>query len=87
MRWVFWEARLPGMAFLAGLLALGAPFGARAAAMPSFALSQGAPVLAVAWGLFVWREFKTAGERSRLLFRIMWLLLAIGVGLLAVARR
>jgi hypothetical protein len=49
-------------------------------------LSQGGPVLAVAWGLFVWREFKSAGERSKLLFAFMWILLAIGVGLLAVAR-
>src|SRR5579863_393268 len=70
-----------GVASLAGMLALNAPAAVRTAPMPSFALSQGAPVLAVAWGLFVWREFKNAGERSRLLFRIMWLLLAIGVGL------
>jgi glucose uptake protein len=76
-----------GVAFLTGLLALGAPSAVRTAAMPSYALSQGAPVLAVAWGLFVWREFKGAGERSTLLFRIMWILLAMGVGLLAVARR
>jgi len=78
---------LAGVAFLAGMLALGAPSAIRTAAMPGYALSQGAPVLAVAWGLFVWREFKSAGERSTLLFRIMWVLLAIGVGLLAVARR
>jgi glucose uptake protein len=76
-----------GIAFLAGLLALGAPSAIRTAAMPGYALSQGAPVLAAAWGLFVWREFKNAGERSTLLFRIMWVLLAIGVGLLAVAQR
>jgi hypothetical protein len=44
-------------------------------------------VLAVAWGLFVWREFKSTGERSTLMFRIMWILLVLGVGLLAVARR
>ena len=78
---------IAGVAFLAGVLALGAPSAIRTAAMLSYALSQGAPVLAVAWGLFVWREFKSAGERSMLLFRFMWILLAIGVGLLAVARR
>jgi glucose uptake protein len=78
---------MAGVAFLAGMLALGAPAADRTAAVPSYALSQGGPVLAVAWGLFVWREFKTAGERSTLLFRFMWILLAIGVGLLAVARR
>jgi glucose uptake protein len=77
---------MAGAAFLAGVLALSAPFTARTAATPSYALSQGAPVLAVAWGLLVWREFKNAGERSTLLFRAMWILLAIGIGLLAVAR-
>ena len=76
-----------GTAFLAGMLALGAPSAIRIAAVPSYALRQGAPVLAAAWGLFVWREFKNAGERSRLLFRFMWILLALGVGLLAIARR
>ena len=78
---------IAGAAFLAGMLALGAPSPIRTAGMPGYALSQGSPVLAVAWGLFVWREFRTAGERSTLLFWIMWILLATGVGLLAVARR
>jgi hypothetical protein len=76
-----------GVGFLAGALALSAPVAARAAAMPSYALSQGAPILAVAWGLLAWREFKNAGERSTLLFRLMWVLLVLGIGLLAVARR
>jgi glucose uptake protein len=78
---------IAGAAFLAGTLGAGAPSAIRPAAMPSYALSQGGPVLAVAWGLFVWREFRSAGERSTLLFGIMWILLAIGIGLLAVARR
>ena len=78
---------IAGAAFLAGMLALAAPTAIRAAAVPSYALSQGAPILAVAWGLFVWREFKNAGERSKLLFGFMWILLALGVVLLAVAQR
>jgi glucose uptake protein len=78
---------LAGVAFLTGMLALSAAPGFRTAAAPGFALSQGAAVLAVGWGLFVWREFKNAGERSRLLSSFMWILLALGVGLLAVARR
>jgi glucose uptake protein len=78
---------MAGAAFLAAMLALGAPAVAQTAAIPTYALSQGAPVLAVAWGLFVWREFKNAGERSTVLFPVMWILLALGVGLLAVARR
>lgn len=78
---------MAGAAFLAGMLALGAPLVVQTAAMPSYALSQGGPVLAVAWGLLVWREFKNAGLRSTLLFWLMWILLALGVGLLAVAQR
>jgi len=78
---------IAGAAFLSGVLALGAPSAARTAALPSYVLSEGAPVLAVAWGLFVWREFKTADERSKLLFWFMWILLVLGIGLLAVARR
>lgn len=78
---------LVGMAFLTGMLALAAPPFLRTAAMPSYALSQGGPVLAVLWGLFVWREFKGAGERTRLLFVFALILLAAGIGLLAVARR
>jgi len=73
--------------FLTASLALAAPQFLRTAAMPSYALSQGGPVLAVAWGLFAWREFKGAGERTRLLFVFMLILLAAGIGLLAVARR
>ncbi len=76
-----------GVAFLAGTLALSAPLAFRAAAIPSFALSQGAPVLAAAWGLFVWREFRGSGGRSTLLFPLMWILLAAGIGVLALARR
>ncbi len=78
---------IAGAAFLAGMLALNAAASARTAAMPSYALSQGGPVLAVAWGLFVWREFRGGSERSMPLFSLMWVLLAIGVGLLAVAKR
>ena len=59
---------LAGAAFLTGMLALGAPCSVRTAAMPSYALSQGGPVLAVVWGLFVWREFKGAASGARLLF-------------------
>jgi glucose uptake protein len=76
-----------GAAFLSAMLALAAPVFARTNGMTGFALSQGGPVLAVAWGLFMWREFKTADERNKLLFTFMWVLLAAGVGLLAVARR
>ncbi len=76
-----------GIAFLSAALALAAPPFLRTTAMPGFALSQGGPVLAVAWGLYVWREFKSADERTRLMLQFSLVLLAAGVSLLAVARR
>lgn len=78
---------LAGAAFLTGMLALGAAPFLRTAAVPGYALSQGGPVLAVVCGLFVWREFKGAGERPRLLFMFTLILLAAGTALLAVAQR
>jgi glucose uptake protein len=78
---------LAGTAFLASMLALAAPAFLRTAPMPSYALNQGGPVLAGLWGLAVWREFKDAGERTQLSFMFMLILLAGGIGLLAVARR
>jgi glucose uptake protein len=76
-----------GVAFLAGILALSAPRAVRTGALPSYALSQGGAVLAVAWGLFVWRELRDSGERITLLFPFMWILLAVGIGVLAVVQR
>ena len=78
---------LVAAAFLTQMLALAAPPFLRTAAMPSYALSQGGPVLAVLWGLIAWREFRDGGERTRLLFVFMLILMAAGVGLLAVAQR
>jgi len=78
---------LAGGGFLASMLALAAPAFLRTAPVPSYALNQGAPVLAGLWGLFVWREFKDATERTRLLFFFMLILLAGGIALLAIARR
>jgi glucose uptake protein len=78
---------LAATGFLTGLLALVAPPILRTPAMASFLLSQGGPALAVLWGLFAWREFRGAAERTRLLFLFMWIIFAAGIGLLAVARR
>jgi glucose uptake protein len=78
---------LAATGFLTGLLALTAPPFLRTPAVASYALSQGGPALAVLWGLFAWREFKGAAERTRLLFLVMWIIFAAGIGLLAVARR
>jgi glucose uptake protein len=72
---------------LTGLLGVTAPPFVKVAAAPAYALSQGGPALAILWGLFYWREFKGAAERTRLLFLVMWILFAAGIFLLAVAQR
>ncbi len=73
---------LAGAGFLTGMLALSAP---RNGAGLSYGLSEGGPVLAVIWGLLIWRECKGA-ERPRLLMLVTLILLAGGIALLAVSR-
>lgn len=74
---------LVGTAFLTGLLALASPGNAGGL---NYALSQGGPVLAVIYGLLLWREFKGAGERPRVLSIVTLILLAAGIALLAFSR-
>ena len=74
---------LAGTAFLTGMLALGA---LRNALGLNYGLSEGGPVLAVLCGLLLWREFKGAGERPRILSVVTLILLAAGIALLAISR-
>ena len=52
----------------------------------SYGLSESRPVLGVICGLLIWREFKGAGERPRLLMLVMLILMAGGIALLAISR-
>jgi len=74
---------LAGIAFLTGMLALGA---LRNALGLNYGLSEGGPVVAVLCGLLLWREFKGAGERPRILSIVALILLGVGVALLAISR-
>jgi len=49
------------------------------------ALAHGSAVVAVLWGVLVWREFSGVGARVKILLSVMLLLFAIGLALVAVA--
>jgi len=51
----------------------------------SYAMGQGATLISVLWGLFVWREFRGASMRVNLLLGLMIILFVAGLGMVAVA--
>lgn len=52
----------------------------KAGAAISYALGQGAPMIAAIWGLFVWKEFKGADKKTNMLLGTMFLFFVIGLG-------
>lgn len=51
----------------------------------SYALGQGAPMIAAIWGVFVWKEFKGASSQVNRLLAAMFALFIIGLALIVVA--
>jgi glucose uptake protein len=70
---------------LSSLLIAVAPRATQANPLALYALTQGAPVVAAAWGLLVWKEFGNASYRARLLMSGMLVLFLAGLGLVAFA--
>ena len=52
----------------------------------SYGLGQGATVVAALWGIYVWREFRSAPPGTNTLLNGMLLCYALGLGLLILAR-
>ena len=52
----------------------------KAGAAISYALGQGAPMVAAIWGVFVWKEFKGAGKGVNRLLVMMFCLFIAGLG-------
>jgi glucose uptake protein len=50
----------------------------------SYAMANGAPVIAALWGLLVWKEFAGAAPRVKLLFMLTLILFTGGLALVAV---
>ncbi len=78
-----------GILWTAGLIAVllesGAPAPARTAPALGSILMFGAPVLAILWGLFAWREFKGSPQSVKLLHFGMVFLFAAGLTLISLA--
>lgn len=57
----------------------------KAGAAVSYALGQGAPMVAAIWGVFIWKEFKGASKGIYALLGIMFMLFIAGLGLIVVS--
>lgn len=52
----------------------------------SYGLGQGATMVAAAWGVFVWKEFREAPKGTNTLIGLMFLLFILGLGLIVFSR-
>jgi glucose uptake protein len=52
----------------------------------SYGLGQGATMIAAIWGVFVWREFKSAPKGTNKLLALMFIFFFVGLSLLIYAR-
>ena len=57
----------------------------KAGAAVSYALGQGAPIVAAIWGVFIWKEFKGAGKGVYGLLAAMFCLFVAGLALIIAA--
>ena len=57
----------------------------KAGAAISYALGQGAPLIAAIWGVFIWKEFKGANKQVYGLLGIMFVLFVAGLGFIIAA--
>lgn len=77
---ILWTAGL-----LAGLLAATAPSTAQPNSLIQYGLSHGAVVVAAAWGVFAWHEFRGSSDRVRMLVMGTMVLILGGLGVVAFA--
>ena len=57
----------------------------KAGAAISYALGQGATLVAALWGVFIWKEFKGAGKNVNVLLFLMFLLFIVGLTLIILS--
>ena len=57
----------------------------KAGAAISYALGQGAPMVAAVWGVFVWKEFRGAGRSVGWLLAVMFLFFIARSGFVSFA--
>lgn len=56
-----------------------------AGASVSYALGQGAPMIAAIWGVFIWKEFKGTGKDVKFLLTSMFIFFIVGLALIVAA--
>jgi glucose uptake protein len=57
----------------------------KAGAAVSYALGQGAPMIAAFWGVFIWKEFKGADKKTNWLLALMFCLFIAGLATIVIA--
>jgi glucose uptake protein len=57
----------------------------KAGAAISYALGQGAPMIAALWGIFIWKEFKGSSPTVNVLLRCMFILFICGLGTIIIS--
>jgi glucose uptake protein len=57
----------------------------KAGAAISYALGQGAPMIAALWGIFIWKEFKGGPKINNTLLSLMIVFFLLGLGLIVYA--
>ncbi|MBR2629270.1 MAG: multidrug DMT transporter permease, partial [Alistipes sp.] len=57
----------------------------KAGAAISYALGQGAPMIAAIWGVFIWKEFKGSDKKTDMLLGVMFLFFVAGLGLIILS--
>ena len=57
----------------------------KAGAAISYALGQGAPMIAAIWGVFIWKEFKGSDSKTNWLLAVMFLFFIAGLGLIVLS--
>lgn len=74
-----------GAGLLTSLIVAGAPSTAQPSALIQYILSNAAPLMAIAWGLLVWRELREGDHRVRMLAAGIVVLFLAGLGMVAFA--
>jgi glucose uptake protein len=52
----------------------------------SYGLGQGATMIAALWGVFIWKEFKSAPAGTNKLLALMFVFYLVGLSLVVAAR-
>ena len=74
-----------GAGLLTSLMTAGAPRNLQPSALIQYLLNNGALLVAVAWGMLAWQEFRGGGDRVRMLSIGMVVFFLAGLGLVAFA--